>query len=181
MAEKTYKITKKLLGIIKEYNFPCHILTKSTLILRDIDILSSMDSCITMSIIALDESISNIFEKKVPSPKERLQAIQQLSEHGIQAGLAIMPVLPFITEEEIEYIVKSASRYTAQYILHKYLELKGNQKTMFIRTLETSFPHFVEQYEQLYLDSYMPDETYILNMNNIMEKLCSKYNIKNRI
>ncbi len=64
-VEKKYKTTRNLLKIIEQYDFPCHVLTKSNLVLKDIDILSKMKNCtITISIISLDKSISDIFEKK---------------------------------------------------------------------------------------------------------------------
>jgi len=181
-AEENYNITRNLLKTIKQYDFPCHILTKSNLILRDVDVLSKMNNCtVTLSITTLDQSISDIFEKHVPTAIERLETIKKLSKLGIKTGLAVIPILPFIVEEELEYIVKSAEDHRASYILHKYLELKGDQKEIFIRILEGSFPDLVEKYEKLYADSYMPDENYVLKMNDTFKKLCSKYKLKGGI
>jgi len=181
-AEKKYETTRDLLKIIEQYDFPCHILTKSNLILRDIDILSKMSTClVTISITSLNEFVSDIFEKKVPTSKERLLIVKKLSEMGMKTGIAIMPILPFITEEELEEMVKSASRHKAQYLLHKHLELKGDQKNIFMGILEEFYPNLVEKYEKLYGDSYMPDNTYISKINDTVCKWCAKYNIKNRI
>jgi len=181
-AEERYNITRNLLEIIEQYDFPCHILTKSNLVLRDIDLLSKMSDCkVTISITTLDQTISDIFEKNVPLPLERLKTIEKLSEIGINAGLAVIPILPFIAEEEIENIVKSAKKYKAHHILHKHLELKGDQKGIFMKILEEFYPNLVEKYEELYKDSYMPDDNYISKINNKLEKLCIKYKLKNRI
>jgi len=181
-AEESYNITRNLLEIIKQYDFPCHILTKSTLVLRDIDLISKMSDCkVTISITALDQTISDIFEKNVPSPFERLKTIEKLSEIWIKTGLAVIPILPFIAEDALEGIVKSAKKHKAHYILHKHLELKGDQKNIFMKILEEFYPNLVEKYEELYKDSYMPDDTYISKINNTLEKLCTKYKIKNRI
>lgn len=181
-AEKKYKTTRNLLKIIEQYDFPCHILTKSNLVLKDIDILSKMKNCtITISIISLDKSVSDIFEKKVPSPKERLQTVKKLSETGIKTGLAVIPVLPFIVEEELENIVKSASKHKAHHVLHKHLELKGDQKNIFIRTLEEFYPHLVEKYEKLYGNSYKPNQIYISKINNTVKRYCNNYGIPNKV
>jgi DNA repair photolyase len=181
-AEERYNITRNLLEIIEQYDFPCHILTKSNLILRDIDLLSKMSDCkVTISITTLDQTISDIFEKNVPLPLERLKTIEKLSEIGINAGLAIIPILPFIVEEALENIVKSAKKHKAHYVLHKHLELRGDQKSIFMEILEESYPNLVEKYEELYKDSYMPNDNYISKINSSFDKLCKKYKLKNKI
>jgi len=181
-AEESYNITRNLLEIIEQYDFPCHILTKSNLILRDIDLLSKMNNCkATISITTLNPSVSDLFERDVPSPIERLETIKKLSERGIKTGLAVIPILPFIAEDEFENIVKSAKKHKAHYILHKHLELKGDQKNIFMKILEESYPNLVEKYEELYKDSYMPSDIFISKINSTIEKLCVKYKLKNRI
>ena len=176
--EKEYEITRNLLNIIKQHNFSCHILTKSNLVLRDIDILSKINNCVvTISTITLNESISNVFETKVPLPAERLKILKKLSENKIKTGLAIMPVLPFIVEEEFEKIIKAASKNGADYVLHKNLELKGDHKSIFLKTLEKFNPNLIDKYAELYGDSYMPDQTYILKINNMISKYCKKYGL----
>ena len=181
-AEESYNITRNLLEIIEQYDFPCHILTKSNLVLRDIDLLSKMSDCkVTISITTLNQSVSDLFERDVPSPMERLKTIEKLSEIGINAGLAVIPILPFIAEEELENIVKSAKKHKAHYILHKHLELKGDQKGIFMKILEESYPNLVKKYEELYKVSYKPDDAYVSKINDALEKLCITYKLKNRI
>jgi len=181
-AEEKFKITRDLLKIIERHGFSCHILTKSDLVSRDIDILSKIEDCIiTISTISLKDSITKIFEKNVPSAKIRLQTIKKLTNEGIKTGLAVIPVLPYIVEEELEDIVKSARNYEARYLLHKHLELKGDQKTFFISILKESYPNLVEKYEKLYENIYKPDKKYILKINNTINGLCKSYELKNKI
>ena len=78
-------------------------------------------------------------------------------------------------EEELENIVKLAREYKAQHVLHKHLELKGDQKKIFMKTLEKYFPHLVEKYKKLYGDSYKPDNHYLSKINNIMNKWCTRH------
>lgn len=182
MAEKKYGITRELLKTVKQENFPVHILSKSTLIERDIDLLSNMNDClVTVSITTLDEDISRVFEKKAPLPHRRLQVVKKLAENGIKTGLAVIPILPFIVEKELEEIMKQTNEHKASYVLHKHLELKGDQKNIFIATLKKHYPGLVEKYEKLYEGSYMPDDSYISKINQIMTRLCAKYSIKNKI
>ncbi len=180
-AEKKYEITRNLLKIIKKYNFPCHILTKSNLILRDIDLLSTMQCFVTISIISLNVTISKIFEKDVQSPKKRLQIIKALIHHGIKSGLAVMPVLPFLIESELEEIVKMTKQTKVQYLIHKYLELKGDQKKVFLNTIKKYYPQLLSKYNELFRESYKPDDNYIAKLDDKMFQLCSKYKISQKI
>jgi DNA repair photolyase len=180
-AEEKYEITKQLLNVICKNNFPCHILTKSTMILRDIDILSKMKCRVTISITSLNENISRIFERDAPSPKKRMQMITSLMDHGIQTGLALIPVLPFIVESELEEIVKTTKYANAKYLLFKYLELKGDQKKAFEQVLHNHFPHLISQYRELFKEDFKPNKKYISKLTNKMFQLCSKYNISQKL
>jgi DNA repair photolyase len=180
--EKNQKITRNLLKIIKDNNFSAHILTKSDLVLRDIDIISEIERCIvTISITSLDKSILNILEKNVPSSTKRMKIIHKFSEIGIKTGLAILPILPFIVEKELEDIIKIAKNNEVQYLLHKYLELKGDQKKIFLKLLKKINPKLINKYIELYNDKYMPNKSYILKIKDIIDKHCKNFNIPTHI
>ncbi len=180
--EEKYQLTRKLLRIIEERGLSCHILTKSNLVNRDIDIISKINNCIvTVSMISLEDSISKFFEKNIPSSIERMETIEKLSDIGVKSGLALIPVLPHIVEREFENIVKSANAHKAHHLLYRHLELKGDQKNIFIDKLREFKPTLVEKYGKLYKDSYMPNADYIDETRKTLGKLCSNYNLKNKI
>ena len=180
--EKKELITRKILYIIKKYNFSCHILTKSDLVLRDADIISKIDkSRVTISISSLKKSYSNFFEKNVPSPNTRLETIFKLKKFGINSGIAIIPIFPYITEDELENIIKNAKKHNANYLLYKYLELKGDQKNYFFKKIEKFKPNLIKKYKNLYKNNYSPDKNYQKEFKINIEKLCKKYKIKNKI
>ena len=180
-AEKNFNITRNLLKIIKQKNFSCHILTKSDLILRDIDILTEIMNCtVTISIISIKNSILKIFEKNTPSTSLRLDLIKKLSDIGLKTGLAIIPILPYIVEDELRDIVKTAKKHKAQYIIQKPLELKGDQKTLFIDLLKNYRKDLVDKYKRLYKDSYLPDKKYIFKLNKNLDRLCQIYSLEHR-
>jgi DNA repair photolyase len=181
-AEEKNKITRDLLKIIEENNFPCHILTKSDLIIRDLKLLSKIENCkITISLTSIDKEVSNIFEKNVPSPKKRLQTINKLTDAGIIVGLANIPILPYISDSEIENIIKSAKNHNAKYFLYKYLELKGDQKLCFYKILKEFYPNLLEKYQKLYQDSYQPNSKYLSEIKNDISRICNKYKLENKI
>jgi len=180
--EQSYQLTRSLLKSIAEQGFSCHILTKSSLVLRDVDVLSNMKTClVTISIPSLNESTTNIFEKRVPPPSERLKVVQQLSNSGITTGVAIIPVLPFIVENELEEAVKIAKDHDAHYLLYKHLELRGDQKARYLEVIKTYFPRLLQHYEQLYNNKHMPNEEYLQNLKDTMASYCKHYSIPNKI
>ena len=89
-----------------------------------------------------------------------------------------MPILPFLVEDEFENIIKTAKKYKAQYIIHKSLELKGDQKNIFFDTIKNYRTELVDRYENLLKDNYLPDEKYITKINKKLSKLCQIYNLK---
>jgi len=112
--EKKYQLTRKALQLVSEYDFPVHMLTKSTLIKRDIDILKKINeqsrAIVSFSFSSADDEISDIFEPGVPSPAERLETIAFFKDEGIACGMFLLPVIPFITDtaELMEETVKKS-------------------------------------------------------------------------
>ncbi len=180
-AEKKYELTKTILETLIQYKLPCHILTKSPLILRDVDLLSQIDCMVTVSMSSLNDQVVHIFEPEVPSPEERLQAVQTLRDHSIFTGIALIPLFPYIVESEIETIVKAARSVDAQYLLHKHLELKGDQERIFMDLIEAHYPHLLSNYGTLYENDFNPRKTYINTLNNSLSKCCKKYKISDKI
>ena len=180
-AEKKYELTKTVLETLKQYNFPCHILTKSPLILRDIDLLSTLKCMVTISLSSLNDYVVRIFEPDVPSPSDRLQTVQTLRDHDITTGIALIPMLPYIVESEMEEIVKAAHHVHAQYLLHKHLELKGDQERCFRTLIETHYPYLLPKYDLLYENDFNPKKPYIQELNSILSGYCKKYKISDRI
>ena len=179
--EKKFKLTRTILETLKDLEFPCHILTKSPLILRDIDLLSQIECMITISISSLDDQVVRIFEPEVPSPYERLQTVQNLRNQGIISGVALIPMLPYIVDTELESIVKAAHSVDAQYLLHKHLELKGDQEQLFRNLIEAHYPHLLSNYDLLYDNDFNPREEYIQELNSTLSGYCKKCKISDRI
>jgi len=180
-TEKKFKLTNTVLQTLKEFNFSCHILTKSPLILRDIDLLSELNCMITISMSSLNDQVVSIFEPDVPSPTDRLRTVHRLRSQGIKAGIALIPILPYIVESELESIVKAAHSVDAQYLLHKHLELKGDQERHFKNLIKEHYPHILSKYNVLYENNFNPHEGYIRKINTTLGKYCKKFNISEKI
>ncbi|MFO7678024.1 MAG: radical SAM protein [Thermoplasmatota archaeon] len=180
-AEQTYEMTKKILKVIKKHNFPCHILTKSILIQRDINLISSMNCTVTISILSLNKKISQLFEHKVSSTQNRLEIVKTLVEHNIITGVALIPIMPYINDGEIQQIIKEIKNKKPYYILHKYLELKGEQKQIFFSLLQQQYPDLLSTYTIIYNNTIRPKKEYIKTIDNQIHQYCKKCNISQKI
>ena len=157
--EKQYNLTRNVLKYLNTTNYPIHILTKSTLVKRDLDILKKINdkkrAIISFSFSSVDNKISKTFEPGVPSPSERLETIQLLKEEGFYCGMFLMPVIPFITDkpELIKESVKKAKESSVDFIIFGGMTLKnGRQKEYFYNTLKEKYPEKIIDYENIYKD-----------------------------
>jgi len=155
--EEKYRVTRKCLQVILRHRFPVHCGTKSTLILRDLDLLKEIDEnayipidlkdkvshgvFITMSFSTLDENIAKIFEPNSPRPKDRLKVLEKVKNEGFYAGIAFIPVLPFISDSDeiLEEFVKTSREYNVDYTFIGALTLFGFGKKLYYRVLENNF------------------------------------------
>ena len=194
-AEERYEVTRRCLEVIKRHRFPVHCLTKSPLILRDLDILEEIDErailpddlkivgrgvLVTFSFSTLDPEVSRIFAPGAPSPLERLKALKEVRDAGFKAGAAYIPVLLFIsdTEEELERMIGAAKEFGADYIFVGALTLYGSGKEIYYRALERYFPEHLPKYERLYLGRGEPPLSYRRKLETISRRIFVEKNVR---
>jgi len=114
--EKKERVTRKALKIFQEMEIPVLIVTKSDLVARDIDILSSMKASVSMSITYLNNEKMEKIESNAPSAEKRISAIQKLSENGIPCSVRLDPIIPEVNDKEIEKIVKEVAPYCSHIV-----------------------------------------------------------------
>lgn len=198
-VEEKYRVTRRCLEVILRHRFPVHCLTKSTLISRDLDLLKEIDErailprdlkgklshgvLITFSMSTLNEEVSRIFEPNAPRPTERLRTLQKVKEEGFFAGIAYIPVLPFISDSlnQLEGMIKTAKEYEADYVFVGALTLYGKGKELYYRVIENYFPELLSKYKQLYKSLSQPNKSYQRRLEIVVSKLCEKYGVKHRI
>jgi DNA repair photolyase len=156
-AESKFEITRKLLNIAYDYGFPIRLLTKSKLVLRDIDILKNIHrenfARVSFTITLADEKTQKIFEPNASTSQERFDALKHIREEGISAGVYVTPVIPFIgdTEENLRRIFQSAKDANAEFILTGGLTLRpGRIKNAFLHTIDKNFNELLPKYQRLY-------------------------------
>jgi DNA repair photolyase len=188
--EKKYDLTRRALEVVYEYNFPVHMLTKSTLIERDIDILKKINersrAIVSFSFSSVDDGISAVFEPGVPPPSRRLETIKRFKEAGIACGMFLLPVIPFVTDapELIEAAVRKASEVGIDFIIFGGMTLKeGRQKDYFIDTTKERYPGLAAKYKDIYSYSKWgePAKEYADAINLAFNAIVRKYKMPMRI
>jgi len=142
--EREHRITRSILEVAAETQHPVSLITKSALIERDIDILAPMAKhklvCVTLSITTLDAGISRHMEPRTSAPARRLLAVKRLSEAGIPVNVNVAPVIPFLTDSELEPILEAAAKAGARSAFYNLVRLPWEVKDIFRAWLEAHFP-----------------------------------------
>jgi DNA repair photolyase len=143
-CERQLGLTRRVLQVLHDCGHPAALITKSSLIERDIDLLASMaakrQAAAAITITTLDPEVSRRLEPRAAAPARRLRTIRTLSEAGIPVGVSIAPVIPFVTEPDLERILEAAfdaGAVSASYIV---LRLPWEVSPLFQQWLETHFP-----------------------------------------
>ncbi len=189
-VEEKYGLTRKTLTLLSEKKFPVHILTKSTLVSRDIDLLQKINETskviVSFSFSSTDESISRIFEPGVPSPQERLETMAFLKDQGLACGMFLMPVIPFITDtkEILHKTIHDAKDVGVDFIICGGMTLKdGKQKNYFLNILKKYYPDLLLEYQMIYKGSKWGEATseYYHQLHQSFHTLMNLYKIPKRI
>ncbi len=147
--EKQWRVTREILEVLEETNHPVCIVTKSSLVTRDIDILARMAkkglARVSISVTSLDRKLSRAMEPRAATPSLRLDTIRQLSEAGIPTSVMVAPIIPALTDHEMERILDAAKANGAQdagYILLRLPhEVSGLFKEWMLRHYPDKYTH----------------------------------------
>jgi len=190
-AEKEYELTRKILEVILEHELPLFILTKSDLILRDIDILKEINekafASVCFSITQMDELKKQQYEPTSSSTEERFQALKTLREAGIKGGVMAMPMIPYICDniENIQKLIEAANKAKTEFVLFGGLTLKpGRQKRYFLDTVKRYAPEKLDQIKKVYSNDNrygQPDRNKVpRNVMKLGYAMCRKVGVNPR-
>jgi DNA repair photolyase len=142
--ERKLKLTRACLEVFLKYRNPVGIVTKSSMITRDIDLLQELArfQCVAvhMSITTLDPAVAARMEPRAPTPEKRLDALEQLAKAGIPVGVNAAPIVPGLTDEELPEIVRHAVEKGANSAAYILVRLPYAVKELFIEWVEREFP-----------------------------------------
>jgi DNA repair photolyase len=135
---------------------PCSVLTKSPLLLRDLELMKALaavtDFSAALSVPTLEERAWRATEPHTPHPRARLEAVGELTRAGIRTGVLIAPLMPGINDapEQVERILELAAEAGAAYVTGIPLHLRGDVRGLFFDWLRQQRPDLLERYEELY-------------------------------
>ena len=180
--ELKYELTKGCLEILNEFGYPVFILTKSDLVIRDLELLCSINNrnyaCVCFTITTTDDALAKKIEPGAPSPSKRLEAMSILASMGIKVGINIMPTLPFITDtiENITSIVEKGKEYGASFIIPSFsVTLRDRQRDYYYEKIGDNIKN---KYVSRYRNSYNCSSPNSKMLYNKFKELCLKYNIE---
>ena len=143
-VERDLKITRGLLEVLREHRHPVGIITKSGLVLRDLDILAPMAkerlASVFVSITTLDRALARTMEPRAASPGRRLETLRALTGAGVPAGVLSSPMIPGLNDSELERILEAAAAAGARSAGYVVLRLPHELKQLFTEWLETHYP-----------------------------------------
>jgi DNA repair photolyase len=186
-AEKIYRVIRKNLNVLNSRRFPVHIITRSHMIMDDLDILTKIHKdrwlSVSFSLSNFDNKITRIFEPNAPSPKERLETMGEIGKTGIQTGVLLSPVIPYITdsEKQLKKIIEEASNQNAKYIVPQVLKLEDNIRARVIQKIKEHYPKLLVKYKKLYELGPSPDVRYTRQLLRRINQLLGEFNIPNTV
>ena len=143
-CERDRRITREVLEVLTECRHPYGLITKSALIERDIDLIAPMAeqglACAAITLTTLDGEIARTLEPRAAAPARRLRAIRTLTEAGIPVSVSVAPIIPFVTEPEIERILEAAKDAGAVGAHYTILRMPWEVNPLFQQWLHAHFP-----------------------------------------
>ncbi|MDQ4124482.1 MAG: radical SAM protein [Actinomycetota bacterium] len=159
-AEGRYKLMPPIIEALTDYRNPFSILTKGTLILRDLDLLMDAaavtDVTTAFSIGTLDEDVWRKSEPGTPHPRKRIEAVARLNDAGIPCGVLMAPILPGISDrpEQLRDVMSAAFDAGATYVSPILLHLRPKVREVYMEWLAGNYPELVERHESMYRKAY---------------------------
>lgn len=182
-AEGRYRLMPGIIGALRDHANPFSILTKGTLILRDLELLKQAaavtDVGISVSVGFTDAELWRTVEPGTPAPERRLDVVKTLGEHGIGVGVLMAPVIPFLSDSpaQLRATVGAIAAAGATSVTPLVLHLRPGAREWFMAWLEHHHPYLVRRYERLYADGAYAPKWYQRRITRQVHELAEEYGI----
>lgn len=173
--EEKYKLTRKCLEILLLYQFPVIIQTKSSLILRDLDLIKKFKDCeVGFTITSLDESVRKDFEPNSSFVEEKLKAIKVLKENGIKVYVFFGPILPYLSDRNLEEYFDEMVRLKVDEVWVDKLNLKPGVWKSVSNILKKNYPELLERWKEVLFSK----SDYWEELRKKIKEICEEKKIK---
>jgi DNA repair photolyase len=180
-GEARYKITRRALEVLCASPLPLVVVTKGTLIVRDIDLLVRLarvvDVRVCVSIGTVSAELALTSEPDAPEPAARLEAVRRLRAAGIDAGVLCAPVLPGLsdTDASLEAVASAAAAHDAAFFRIRPLKLDPGVRPHYFRLLEEHFPALLPATAAQFADRVNPAKSYVAQLDERVDRISAKY------
>ncbi len=186
--ETETRLAAQALNVIAEYGFGVHVVTKSTLVLRDVDLFRKISrratAAVSLTLTTLDDGLARQLEPGAPAPSDRLRALRELAAAGIETRVALMPVLPFLEDswDNVRDVVERAAECGVTAIVASFgVTLRDRQRAYFAARLDECFPGLRSRYEALYGDRYVCASPDADLLRTRFEALCAERGLRTSV
>ncbi|MFE1798795.1 Rv2578c family radical SAM protein [Streptomyces sp. NPDC059517] len=182
-AEGRYRLMPGIIAALRDHANPFSILTKGTLILRDLDLLKEAAAVtevgISVSVGFTDLDLWRTVEPGTPAPERRLDVVRTLSAHGIDCGVLMAPVIPFLGDDpsQLRATVRAIAASGATSVTPLVLHLRPGAREWFMSWLGHHHPHLVRRYERLYAEGAYAPKWYQRRITRQVHELAEEYGI----
>ena len=187
-AEKKYRLTRQVLNVLRDHRSPVVIITKSPAVCEDIPVLTEINRSsfviVAMTLVTLDPWLSKHLEGQTPSPQQRLDAIAALKKAGIACGVALIPIFPFLTDDDASLIqmFDGFKTVSPDFVLWEPLWIHEGRHQQRLQALLASMDeNLMEDVVQLYNGNPQPPLWYRQQLNRTLLALCEEYHLPPRI
>lgn len=192
-AENRYQLSRRMLEVIREFDFPLFIVERSPLLERDVDLLADINRQswvgLIFSISNLDPLLKRAFEPRSPGVKRRLQAMEKLAAAGIRVGTSMMPIIPFLGDDDghLDETVRATKDHGGSFILAGGMTMEGIQAERTISVVGRIAPELESRWRDLYdwrpgaKPSYSPQRAYSARLGLRIRELCAKHGLLDRM
>jgi DNA repair photolyase len=183
--EGHYRLTRGTIEALARGRTPAGIVTKGPMIVRDLDALGvltrAVGCTVCMSVPTTDEDAWRLLEPGTAHPMQRLRAVRQLTDAGINAGVLMAPIVPGFSSSrtKLERTVKAIADHGARFLGCNVMYLQEGTRTHFMKFLEKEFPALVPKYEALYVEKY-PPHSYRHLVQTMVRVLQQRYGLTKR-
>jgi DNA repair photolyase len=183
-AERRYEVTRAILEeFARHRGFQLGIVTKSNLVVRDVEVLQELarwnELSVHITITTLNTELARILEPRAPRPDLRLDAVRALRQAGLRVGVSCSPVIPGITDcpKDLEDLIRAVAEAGGDYVFANPLFLKPCSAAVFLPFIEQNFPHLAENYRQRYRGRSFLPPSYAKRISELVRSLRAKYKI----
>jgi DNA repair photolyase len=183
--EGHYKLTRGALEALLRVRNPIGVITKGPMIVRDRDLLADLsrvtDCTVCISVPCVDEQVWDTLEPGTAHPLQRLRAVRELVDAGINAGVLMNPIVPGFSSsrDKMERTIKAIADHGARFCGYNVMFLEDGTRAHFMNFLTREFPELVPRYEKLYRKKYAPDE-YRTQIKGMIRLLQDRYGLSKR-